>query len=301
MKPIDREKAIEVIERMLIPDGPQSPAEQGWNMAVHDAMNWVRHLPAAPEGAREGVWQKCPKCDGQGIVSKPPYVAGDQHEWSSTSPTHVCNVCNGAKVIAPPPPHVEVTEHHWADSEVDGILNEAHEINLKKLSRVGEREAMRNFLNGLRPTPAQDALERVEKRKGGPTVHCVGVQARPKVMCFCGSSRFTAQMAVLMWEFEKQGNICVGLHLMPNGYGEAMGHGKEYHHGAELEGCAAQMDELHKRKIDLADEVFVVNVGGYIGSSTRSEINYAEAHGKPVRYLEPLATVRAGKEGGANE
>ena len=44
---------------------------------------------------------------------------------------------------------------------------------------------------------------------------------------------------------------------------------------------------MHKRKIDMADEIFVVNVGGYIGESTRSEIDYATANGKPVRYLEP--------------
>ena len=46
------------------------------------------------------------------------------------------------------------------------------------------------------------------------------------------------------------------------------------------------LDDMHKRKIDMADEIFVVNVGGYIGSSTRSEIEYAIVHGKPVRYLE---------------
>jgi len=113
------------------------------------------------------------------------------------------------------------------------------------------------------------------------------VTKEPKVICFCGSSRFIAEMAILMWEFEKLGNICMGLHLMPNGYGEEKGHGAEYHHLAELEGCAEQMDELHKRKIDLANEIFVVNVGGYIGSSTKSEIEYATVHGKPVRYLEP--------------
>lgn len=46
------------------------------------------------------------------------------------------------------------------------------------------------------------------------------------------------------------------------------------------------LDDMHKRKIDMADEIFVVNVGGYIGPSTRSEIEYAIVHGKPVRYLE---------------
>ena len=47
------------------------------------------------------------------------------------------------------------------------------------------------------------------------------------------------------------------------------------------------LDDMHKRKIDMADEIFVINVGGYIGSSTRSEIEYAAAAGKAVRYLEP--------------
>lgn len=46
------------------------------------------------------------------------------------------------------------------------------------------------------------------------------------------------------------------------------------------------LDDMHKRKIDLADEIFVINVGGYIGESTKSEIEYAKATGKKVNYLE---------------
>jgi hypothetical protein len=46
------------------------------------------------------------------------------------------------------------------------------------------------------------------------------------------------------------------------------------------------LDELHKRKIDLADEILVLNVGGYVGESTLSEIAYAAEHGKAVRWLE---------------
>ena len=46
------------------------------------------------------------------------------------------------------------------------------------------------------------------------------------------------------------------------------------------------LDDMHKRKIDMADEIFVINVDGYIGESTRSEINYAMEKGMPVRYLE---------------
>ena len=55
------------------------------------------------------------------------------------------------------------------------------------------------------------------------------------------------------------------------------------------------LDELHKRKIDLADEVFVLNVGGYIGESTRSEIEYAQEHQKKIRYLEPVGVIKKGE------
>lgn len=46
------------------------------------------------------------------------------------------------------------------------------------------------------------------------------------------------------------------------------------------------LDDMHKRKIDMSDEIYVINVGGYIGDSTRSEIQYAEAHGKTVCYYQ---------------
>ena len=48
------------------------------------------------------------------------------------------------------------------------------------------------------------------------------------------------------------------------------------------------LDDMHKRKIDMADSIYVINVGGYIGESTRSEIEYAKEHGKSVEYLEPV-------------
>jgi hypothetical protein len=47
-------------------------------------------------------YQLCPKCIGQGIVSKPPYVAGDVNEWLSSESLYTCNVCNGDKIIPTP-------------------------------------------------------------------------------------------------------------------------------------------------------------------------------------------------------
>ena len=45
------------------------------------------------------------------------------------------------------------------------------------------------------------------------------------------------------------------------------------------------LDDMHKHKIDMSDEIYVINPGGYIGDSTRSEIEYAKMHGKGIRYL----------------
>lgn len=53
-----------------------------------------------------------------------------------------------------------------------------------------------------------------------------------------------------------------------------------------LKDTKQMLDDMHKRKIDMADEIFVINVNGYIGSSTRSEIEYALKTGKKVSYLE---------------
>lgn len=52
------------------------------------------------------------------------------------------------------------------------------------------------------------------------------------------------------------------------------------------------LDDMHKRKIDMADGIFVVNVGGYIGESTRSEIEYAKEHNKRVFYLEEYRVIK---------
>ena len=46
------------------------------------------------------------------------------------------------------------------------------------------------------------------------------------------------------------------------------------------------LDDMHKRKIDMSDSIYVINVGGYIGDSTRSEIEYAKVHVKEIQYLE---------------
>ncbi len=104
----------------------------------------------------------------------------------------------------------------------------------------------------------------------------------PKIVCLCGSTRFTPLMMMMEWEYAKQGILTLGWFVKPTRTDEPTDH------LAEHEGLEKVFDELHKRKIDLADEVLILNVGGYIGDSTRSEIAYAKSKNKPVRYLEPL-------------
>lgn len=105
--------------------------------------------------------------------------------------------------------------------------------------------------------------------------------ARPTVVCLCGSTRFYEAFQRANFEETMAGRIVLSvgffMHSATEAHGETVGITP-----ADKEA----LDELHKRKIDLADEVLILNVGGYIGESTRSEIEYANRHGKLVRYLE---------------
>jgi hypothetical protein len=106
-------------------------------------------------------------------------------------------------------------------------------------------------------------------------------QERPTIVCLCGSTRFGSAFANANLHETLAGRIVltVGCNTRDDALFAHMDEVKR----AEIK---QRLDELHKRKIDLSDEILVLNVGGYIGPSTRSEITYAEAHGKRVRYLE---------------
>lgn len=97
-----------------------------------------------------------------------------------------------------------------------------------------------------------------------------------EVVTLCGSTRFKDAFMEAQKRLTLEGNIVISVGLF--------GHSGDDEVWAE--GIKEMLDDMHKRKIDMADEIFVINVGGYIGSSTRSEIEYARAHGKTVRYLE---------------
>jgi hypothetical protein len=102
----------------------------------------------------------------------------------------------------------------------------------------------------------------------------------PQIVCLCGSTRFMETFFEVGWDLTLKGEIVLSVGVCK--------HAK--HHGAEALGpdVVEKLDELHLRKIDLADYVFILNVDGYIGESTQKEIAYAESLGKPMKYLEPL-------------
>lgn len=101
----------------------------------------------------------------------------------------------------------------------------------------------------------------------------------PPVVTLCGSTRFRDEFLAAARNLTLAGEIV----LMPGVFGHADGITLD-------EETKRGLDALHLRKIDLSKSIFVVNPGGYIGDSTRAEIQYAEATGKPVYYLEQAAT-----------
>ena len=106
-----------------------------------------------------------------------------------------------------------------------------------------------------------------------------------KVITLCGSTRFKDEFMEAQKRLTLEGNIVISVglfgHSGDNEVWENMDEGT-------LTKTKEMLDDMHKRKIDMADEIFVINVGGYIGSSTRFEIEYAQATEKAVRYLEEV-------------
>ena len=103
------------------------------------------------------------------------------------------------------------------------------------------------------------------------------------VITLCGSTRFKDEFMEAQKRLTLEGNIVISVglfgHSGDNEVWENMDEGT-------LTKTKEMLDDMHKRKIDMADEIYVINVGGYICESTRSEIEYAIKTGKNVRYLE---------------
>ncbi|MFD5764461.1 hypothetical protein ACFWIN_01365 [Streptomyces sp. NPDC127049] len=103
----------------------------------------------------------------------------------------------------------------------------------------------------------------------------------PHIVVICGSTRFMTEMAEADIQETKAGRIVVKPACDMKSPHEA------WPDPVGAEGLKARLDDLHRAKIRLADEVLVV--GDYIGESTRAEIAYARSLGKPVRFTHPAA------------
>ena len=104
-----------------------------------------------------------------------------------------------------------------------------------------------------------------------------------KVITLCGSTKFKEEFMNVQKNLTLKGNIVISVGLFGHsGDNEVLENMDE----GTLTKTKEMLDDMHKRKIDIADEIFVINVGGYIGESTHSEIEYAKKTGKKVNYLE---------------
>ena len=144
--------------------------------------------------------------------------------------------------------------------ELADLLEVIQAVAIARGSSVEEVEAIRR--------------DKAAKRGGFEKNNMVG---KNKVITLCGSTRFKDAFMEAQKRLTLEGNIVISVGLF--------GHSGDDE--VWTEGTKEMLDDMHKRKIDMADEIYVINVGGYIGSSTRSEIEYATAIGKAVRYLEP--------------
>ena len=102
------------------------------------------------------------------------------------------------------------------------------------------------------------------------------VNTTPKIVCLCGSTRFKPVFEQVTFEETMKGNIVLSVGCFAH-YDEIMltTEQKEF------------LDELHSRKIELANEIIILNVDGYIGDSTKAEVKYAQVRKKEIRWLEP--------------
>lgn len=94
------------------------------------------------------------------------------------------------------------------------------------------------------------------------------------IITLCGSIRFKEEFLKVKEKLTLEGNIV----FIPNFF-------KDFKGEISIE-MKKMLDEMHRQKIDLSDEIYVINVNGYIGESTKSEIEYAISNGKKVKYLE---------------
>lgn len=151
-------------------------------------------------------------------------------------------------------------------SREDLLLTEEEARNAIQLSPQGKNPLIENW-----EIIAQAQLDKIK------SLGCVQLDPnRPKVICLCGSGRFKDAFEKAEFEETLRGNIVLTIGCNTHDIART----------EELKHHKPMLDELHLRKIDLADEVLILNIDGYIGESTRNELEYARKQGKKITYIE---------------
>lgn len=108
------------------------------------------------------------------------------------------------------------------------------------------------------------------------------------VITLCGSTKFKDAFMEAQKRLTLEGNIVISVGLFGHSGDDEVWDGMDKGMRSKTKEI---LDDMHKRKIDMADEIYVINVGGYVGESTISEIRYAAEHGKMIKSLEYLSPL----------
>ena len=114
------------------------------------------------------------------------------------------------------------------------------------------------------------------------------VEGEAKVITLCGSTKFEAEFAEVNQRLTMEGCVVISLGMF------SLPDLPDYDWTVDSSDLKGRLSGVHFRKIRMADEVYIVDPGGYVGESTRREIAYAESLGKPVRYLSRERVARTG-------
>lgn len=180
-----------------------------------------------------------------------------------------CMACGGSgEVVVPTPVNPEHT-YFILHFETDPHAQEAARAYVRSVASDNPRLAS-DILKNL-----AEAIERREKE----VAEEVPESSKPKVVCLCGSTKFADEYREANRRETLAGNIVlsIGVDFKTDPVVKELDPTK-------LADLKDEMDELHRRKIDLSDMILVINPGGYIGDSTKAEIKYAQSKGKIVLY-----------------
>ena len=171
------------------------------------------------------------------------------------------------------------------DNKLVGIIGELFEKTTGQTLALGVRAFIKEYDHGGMSSGYVSGDFWIAKGIPQLLENLKRVKAGYPVITLCGSTRFKDEFMEVQKKLTLEGNIVISVGLFGHSGDQEVWDGMDE---GTLPKTKEMLDDMHKRKIDMADSIFVINVGGYIGESTKSEIEYAEMHNKRVEYLEPV-------------